>query len=123
MRENSNFTCIHPVIYGKSILFPLEEQFFGTPSRSSSSDPHVLHGLFLAKDNCGKNMLMIQQDFNGGGGGGERGISGLKGLGVRNKNGLRDRERRNGFGKEKNRGRINGKLFRGKERRVMSFRK
>ncbi len=38
---------------------------------------------------------------------------------MRNKNGLRDRERRNGFGKEKNMCRINGKLFRGKERRVI----
>jgi hypothetical protein len=38
----------------------------------------------LAKDNCGKNMLMSQQDCIGG-----KGC--LKGLGVRNKNGLRDR--------------------------------
>jgi hypothetical protein len=31
----------------------------------------------------------------------QRGISCVKGLGVRNKNGLRDRERTNGFGKER----------------------
>jgi hypothetical protein len=46
----------------------------------------------------------------GGGEGG--GISCVKGLGVRNKNGLRDRERRNGLGKEKNRGRIIRKVCR-----------
>jgi hypothetical protein len=42
------------------------ELFFGTPS------PVPIHQAltcsFLAKDNCGKNMLMIQQDCNGGGG-------------------------------------------------------
>jgi hypothetical protein len=45
---------------------------------------------------------------------GERGISCLKGLGVRNKNGLRDRKRRKWICKRKNRGRIIRKVCREK---------